>query len=241
MGLTGSLSLGVRGTLGRSAARGFTLGISVDIMRKITRNTGSAAQRDSVAVAFSRHGESPGAGRSAFEREQRIREVAYLKAAARGFRPGHEWHDWLEAEREVDALVQPVNLREKQRAATRHPIEGMDHRQGVRTVVRVPVKLDLHDGRIYHGFACDLSADGMFLRTPVRPHLGCCLDIRMPGPQGTEAVVPVYVVHRSNGGLGLMFRGLDDGALALVRTLREIAPDAQGALAAGRDRSRRYG
>jgi hypothetical protein len=198
-------------------------------------------QRESVALAFKRHGEHRDVVRSASERDQRIREAAYLKAAARGFVPGDEWRDWLEAEREVDAMVRPAKLLEKQRAAARRPIAGVDHRQGVRTVVRVPVKLDLHDGRTYHGFVCDLSADGMFLRTPARLHLGCCLDIRMPGPQGTEALVPVYVIHRSNGGLGLMFRGLDDAALTLVRALREVAPEAEGALAAGRDQPRRYG
>lgn len=31
--------------------------------------------------------------------EERIREVAYLLAARRGFTPGHELEDWLAAER----------------------------------------------------------------------------------------------------------------------------------------------
>jgi len=33
--------------------------------------------------------------------EQQIRERAYFKAERRGFNPGHELKDWLEAEREV--------------------------------------------------------------------------------------------------------------------------------------------
>lgn len=33
---------------------------------------------------------------------QRIREAAYFKAERRGFAPGHELEDWLEAEREAD-------------------------------------------------------------------------------------------------------------------------------------------
>ena len=37
------------------------------------------------------------------ERERHIREAAYLKAERRGFAPGHELEDWLEAEQEVDA------------------------------------------------------------------------------------------------------------------------------------------
>jgi hypothetical protein len=36
-------------------------------------------------------------------REARISEAAFFKAAARAFAPGHEWDDWLAAEKEVDA------------------------------------------------------------------------------------------------------------------------------------------
>ena len=32
--------------------------------------------------------------------DARIAELAYLKAESRGFEPGHELEDWLEAERE---------------------------------------------------------------------------------------------------------------------------------------------
>ncbi|HTL19300.1 MAG TPA: DUF2934 domain-containing protein [Steroidobacteraceae bacterium] len=34
-----------------------------------------------------------------------IAENAYLRAERRGFAPGHETEDWLEAEAEVDALL----------------------------------------------------------------------------------------------------------------------------------------
>ena len=34
------------------------------------------------------------------DREARIAEIAYLKAESRGFEPGHELEDWLEAEGE---------------------------------------------------------------------------------------------------------------------------------------------
>lgn len=37
------------------------------------------------------------------ERHRRISELAYRRAEMRGFAPGHEHEDWLEAEREVDA------------------------------------------------------------------------------------------------------------------------------------------
>jgi len=39
---------------------------------------------------------------------RRIREVAYFKAERRGFLPGHELEDWLEAEEEVDNASRPL-------------------------------------------------------------------------------------------------------------------------------------
>ena len=38
------------------------------------------------------------------DRDARIAELAYLKAESRGFDPGHELEDWLEAEREFMLL-----------------------------------------------------------------------------------------------------------------------------------------
>jgi hypothetical protein len=40
---------------------------------------------------------------TAEERHRRIGELAYRRAGQRGFAPGNEVEDWLEAEREVDA------------------------------------------------------------------------------------------------------------------------------------------
>ncbi len=40
---------------------------------------------------------------TADERHRRICELAYRRAEQRGFAPGSEVEDWLEAEREVDA------------------------------------------------------------------------------------------------------------------------------------------
>jgi hypothetical protein len=37
------------------------------------------------------------------ERHRRISDLAYRRAEQRGFAPGDEVEDWLEAEREVDA------------------------------------------------------------------------------------------------------------------------------------------
>jgi Protein of unknown function (DUF2934) len=40
---------------------------------------------------------------TAAERRQRICDLAYRRAEQRGFAPGNEIEDWLDAEREVDA------------------------------------------------------------------------------------------------------------------------------------------
>jgi hypothetical protein len=37
------------------------------------------------------------------DREERIAQRAYWHAAQRGFEPGHELEDWLQAEKEIDA------------------------------------------------------------------------------------------------------------------------------------------
>lgn len=42
---------------------------------------------------------------SADERRQMIAEAAYFRAARRGFTPGYELTDWLEAEIEIAALM----------------------------------------------------------------------------------------------------------------------------------------
>ncbi|HSF48519.1 MAG TPA: DUF2934 domain-containing protein [Burkholderiales bacterium] len=42
---------------------------------------------------------------SADERRQMIAEAAYFRAERRGFTPGHELTDWLEAEIEITALM----------------------------------------------------------------------------------------------------------------------------------------
>jgi hypothetical protein len=39
------------------------------------------------------------------ERERLIARAAYFRAEKRGFAPGHELEDWLQAEAEVDAAL----------------------------------------------------------------------------------------------------------------------------------------
>ena len=40
------------------------------------------------------------------EREYMIAEAAYYRAERRGFAPGNEMEDWLQAETEIDSLIQ---------------------------------------------------------------------------------------------------------------------------------------
>jgi hypothetical protein len=39
------------------------------------------------------------------EREHMIAKAAYMRAQMRGFEPGHEMQDWLEAEAEIDRRI----------------------------------------------------------------------------------------------------------------------------------------
>jgi hypothetical protein len=43
------------------------------------------------------------------ERHRRISEAAYYRSQHRGFEPGHEDDDWLEAERELDSGEKRAN------------------------------------------------------------------------------------------------------------------------------------
>jgi hypothetical protein len=45
------------------------------------------------------------------ERRERIATLAYAKAQGRGFEPGWDFEDWLEAEREVDDEIAATNSR----------------------------------------------------------------------------------------------------------------------------------
>lgn len=56
------------------------------------------------------------------DREARIAEAAYWRAERRGFGPGHELDDWLEAEREIDRrLEQGID---EARSRIEHSVHG---------------------------------------------------------------------------------------------------------------------
>lgn len=71
---------------------------------EIPAKSGAPGQRRSARSRT--HGAAPpapdsGAGLSDEEIHRLIAEAAYLRAQARGFAPGHELEDWLEAEKEI--------------------------------------------------------------------------------------------------------------------------------------------
>ena len=81
--------------------------------KKITKKK-TTAKKTATATTAKKKTTSPentkGSSGSAFtisaeERWRMIANSAYLKAEARGFAPGHETEDWLQAEKEVDALI----------------------------------------------------------------------------------------------------------------------------------------
>jgi len=112
-----------------------------------------------------------------------------------------------------------------------HPATpGIDHRQARRLGVQIPVLLRFCHDQCAFGVARDLSRDGVFVETAAAPDLNCCLDLMVPGlslADAAPALFPTQLIHRTDRGLGLMFRALSKGtAAALERLLWE----AQSAL-----------
>jgi len=88
---------------------------NTDIERRGSAN-GESLTGDQIASSSPAPATTPAAARksppgtgsrthrlTAAERHRRICELAYRRAEQRGFAPGGEVDDWLEAEREVDA------------------------------------------------------------------------------------------------------------------------------------------
>jgi hypothetical protein len=64
----------------------------------------SEQSRDEYARRTRGQGTTP-AERDVHERRRRIAEAAHRRAELRGFAPGFEEQDWLEAEKEIDATA----------------------------------------------------------------------------------------------------------------------------------------
>ncbi len=77
-------------------------------MKSKRESAKSSKARASIGVApqeqGARRAESP-AGKDDCPREQMIAEAAYFRAEQRGFSPGNEMSDWLEAEASVESSL----------------------------------------------------------------------------------------------------------------------------------------
>ena len=60
---------------------------------------------------------SPPAAATGVKRDEMVRTAAYFRAQRRGFAPGYEIEDWLAAEVEVSALVEPAAAAKPRRPA----------------------------------------------------------------------------------------------------------------------------
>jgi hypothetical protein len=68
-----------------------------------TRSKGNGKARPSVGAV----GPEAVSGDVSCPREQMIAEAAYFRAEQRGFAPGNEMADWLQAEADVEAVFSP--------------------------------------------------------------------------------------------------------------------------------------
>ncbi len=91
----------------------------------------------------------------------------------------------------------------------------IDHRQGRRRRVLALVDLVWRDGRRSGGLMHDIGPQGMYVLCTLAPADARCVEV-MPAA-ATPVSIPGFVVHRRRHGIGLMFRDLDNAALAFVR------------------------
>jgi hypothetical protein len=129
----------------------------------------------------------------------------------------------------------------------------MEHRLGRRVELDLPVLLRFRDGSTGAGIAVNLGPGGVFVRTKADPGHNCCVEVRLsaddcpndwpddwqdawPDAWQDEGpiLLPSLVVHRTEDGIGLMFRALDLRAEAVVaRLLDREAPTHRPSLRAG--------
>lgn len=77
--------------------------------RTVKNKTAKTVKTGALSGHASPNGDARGAGPTHIhptERRRMIEQAAYLRAARRNFAPGGELQDWLEAEAEVERLLQ---------------------------------------------------------------------------------------------------------------------------------------
>jgi hypothetical protein len=105
----------------------------------------------------------------------------------------------------------------------------IDHRLGQRVDIRIPVRLRLPDGIQCAGLALNVGWGGVYVRTSAPLPSNGCLDVHMTlrtAEREHRVRMPGLIVHRSEDGVGLMFRRLDGEATeALSWLLSAEEPD----------------
>lgn len=96
----------------------------------------------------------------------------------------------------------------------------MEHRFGKRYRAFRLVKLRQDSARETAGLLYNVSRNGMFVVTR-NPQIGSslCIDVDLPVRNGPPVRLSTLIVHRSEFGLGLIFRHLDPAAAAAVEEL----------------------
>jgi hypothetical protein len=116
-----------------------------------------------------------------------------------------------------------------QRIGHRTDLPRIDHRQARRLAVQIPLLLRFCHDQCAFGIARNLSRDGIFVETTASPEGNVCLDLMVPGlalADAAPARFPVLLVHRTDQGLGLLFRSLEGRTAAALERLLEEAQSA---------------
>lgn len=91
----------------------------------------------------------------------------------------------------------------------------MEHRQGARYRAFRLVELQYEEFGRRGALLYNVSRNGMFVLTTAAVGVNRCVDVRIPAAGGTVRI-SALVVHCGNGGLGMIFRDLDDAASAAI-------------------------
>jgi len=102
--------------------------------------------------------------------------------------------------------------------------EDMDHRHGerVRALALVRVCQSDRAGECWSGLLYNISQDGMFVLSNMRPTINTSLDVYIQFPDNhINVCLPGQVVHANGHGFGLIFRQINKQNRWLIKMLQE--------------------
>jgi hypothetical protein len=89
--------------------------------------------------------------------------------------------------------------------------------------LRLPARKRFQDGTYCWGLATNIGSGGIFIETATRPSRNRCVDVHLTIPSSVRRrstiLIPALVVHRTEKGVGLMFRELDQKAQEAIAGL----------------------